>query len=82
MTPEQFSEEEMRAMVEEASRAEVVVAAHCHGKPGIMAALRAGVKTIEHGSYLDEEAADLMKEKDAIFVATRLIMENVSKFCA
>ena len=38
------------------------VAAHCHGKPGIMAALRAGVGTIEHGSYLDEEAAELMKE--------------------
>ena len=36
--------------------------AHCHGKPGIMAALRAGVRTIEHGSYLDEEAAAAMVE--------------------
>ena len=73
---QQFSEEEMRAMVEEAARARVIVAAHCHGKVGIMTALRAGVKTIEHGSYLDEEAADLMLEKGAMLVATRLILEN------
>ena len=73
---QQFSEEEMRVIVEEAARARAVVAAHCHGKAGIMAALRSGVKTIEHGSYLDEEAADLMLEKDAILVATRLIVES------
>lgn len=41
-----------------------------------MAALRAGVKTIEHGSYLDDEAAELMKEKGAILVATRLVQEG------
>ena len=40
---QQFSEEEMKAMVEEAARAERVVASHCHGKAGIMASLRAGV---------------------------------------
>lgn len=74
---QQFSDEELRAIVEEAGRAERVVAAHCHGKPGIMAALRAGVKTIEHGTYLDEEAADLMKEKDAILVATRFVVEEL-----
>lgn len=38
--------------------------------------MKAGVKTIEHGSYLDAEDADLMIEKDAILVATRLIVEN------
>ena len=37
----------------------------------------AGVKTIEHGTYLDEEAADLMKEKDAILVATRFVVEEL-----
>jgi imidazolonepropionase-like amidohydrolase len=74
---QQFSEEELAAIVAEAARAERVVAAHCHGKPGIMAALRAGVKTIEHGTYLDEEAADLMKEKDAILVATRFVVEEL-----
>lgn len=73
---QEFSDEEMRVMVQEAARAQRIIGAHCHGKPGIMASLRAGVKTIEHGSYLDEEAAKLMKEKDAILVTTRLIVEN------
>jgi len=67
---QQFSDEELRAIVEEAARAERVVAAHCHGRAGIMAALRAGVRTIEHGTWLDEEAADLMVEKGALLVPT------------
>jgi imidazolonepropionase-like amidohydrolase len=74
---QQFADEELAAIVSEAARAERVVAAHCHGKPGIMAALKAGVKTIEHGTYLDEEAAELMKEKDAILVATRFVVEEL-----
>lgn len=74
---QQFSDEELQAIVAEARRAERVVAAHCHGKPGIMAALRAGAKTIEHGTYLDEEAAELMKEKGAVLVATRFIVEEL-----
>ena len=73
---QQFSDEEIKAMVDEAARAQRIIGAHCHGKPGIMACLRAGVKTIEHGSYIDEEAADLMIEKGAVLVATRLIVEN------
>lgn len=73
---QQFSKEELQAVVEEAGRAERIVAAHCHGKPGIMAALEAGVKTIEHGSYLDEEAATAMLEADAILVPTRFIVEE------
>jgi imidazolonepropionase-like amidohydrolase len=74
---QQFSDEELHSIVAEAARADRVVAAHCHGKPGIMAALRAGVRTIEHGSYLDEEAAELMKAKDAILVPTRFIVEEL-----
>jgi imidazolonepropionase-like amidohydrolase len=70
----EFSFEELKAIVDEAARNQRVVAAHCHGKKGIINALNAGVKTIEHGSYLDEECATLMKEKDAIFVSTRLIV--------
>ena len=72
---QQFSAEELAVIVEEAARAERVVAAHCHGKPGIMAALEAGVQTIEHGSYLDEEAARLMIERGAILVPTRFIID-------
>ena len=74
---QQFSGDELRAIVEEAGRAERSVAAHCHGKPGIMAALEAGVKTIEHGSYLDEEAADAMIESEAILVPTRFVIEEL-----
>ena len=74
---QQFSDAELRAIVEEAGRAERVVAAHCHGKAGIMAALRAGVRTIEHGSYLDDEAADAMLDSGAILVPTRLICEEL-----
>jgi len=75
---QQFSDEELRAIVDEAARAERIVAAHCHGKPGIMAALRAGAKTIEHGTYLDEEAADLMVEKGAILVPTLSVQALVT----
>ena len=74
---QQFSEEEMAAIVAEAARADRVVAAHCHGKPGIMAALRAGVRTIEHGSFLDEEAAELMVETGAILVPTRFVINEL-----
>lgn len=72
---QQFSDQELRAIVEEAARSNRVVAAHCHGKKGIMAALRAGCHTIEHGTYLDEEAVELMLEKKATLVATGLILE-------
>jgi imidazolonepropionase-like amidohydrolase len=74
---QQFSAEEMEAIVAEASRAERIVAAHCHGKPGIMAALRAGCHTIEHGSFLDEEAADLMVQTGAMFVPTRFVVDEL-----
>lgn len=76
---QQFTLAEMKAMVEVATQAQRIIGAHCHGKAGIDAALEAGVKTIEHGSYLDAESADLMKKQDAILVATRLIVENALK---
>ena len=72
---QQFSHEELTAIVEEAGRAERVVAAHCHGLPGIMAALGAGVQTIEHGSYMDEAAASLMVAQGAIYVPTRFVVD-------
>jgi imidazolonepropionase-like amidohydrolase len=74
---QQFSDEELGAIVEEAGRAERVVMAHCHGKPGIMAALRAGCRTIEHGTYLDEESAAAMRERGALLVPTRYIVERL-----
>ncbi|KAH8894496.1 amidohydrolase [Thozetella sp. PMI_491] len=71
----QFSSEELECIVEEAARQNLIVAAHAHAKPGIMAAVRAGVKTIEHGSFADREVMDLMKKNDVVYVATRTITE-------
>ncbi|OHW97200.1 amidohydrolase [Colletotrichum incanum] len=73
----QFSDEELKAIVEEAGRSRRAVGAHAIGKAGIMAALRAGVKSIEHGMYLDDEVADVMLEKDAIFVPTHHIVTTI-----
>jgi imidazolonepropionase-like amidohydrolase len=67
---QQFSDEEITAIVEEAARAGRFVAAHAEGKAGIMAALRCGVQTIEHGDDIDDEVVDLMLEKDIILVPT------------
>jgi imidazolonepropionase-like amidohydrolase len=74
---QQFTVSELEAIVEVAGLAERVVAAHCHGKPGMMAALEAGVRTIEHGTYLDEEVCAAMKETGAILVPTRTIIEEL-----
>jgi len=79
---QQFRADELRAIVEEAGQAERIVAAHCHGKPGIMAALEAGVRTIEHGTYLDDEAADAMRECEALLVPTRTIVEEFLEYGA
>ena len=79
---QQFTLAELRAIVEVAGLADRVVAAHCHGKPGIMAALRAGVRTIEHGTYLDDECCDAMRETGAILVPTRTIVEEILSFSA
>ena len=75
---QEFNDEELKAIVDEATKNRIVVAAHCHGKAGIMAALKAGCRTIEHGTYLDEEAVKLMREKDAMLVATRSAVEWAS----
>lgn len=73
----QFSDEELKAIVDEAARTGRRVAAHAIGKAGILAALRAGITSIEHGCYLDEEVASIMKDKGAILIATRHIQESL-----
>jgi imidazolonepropionase-like amidohydrolase len=57
---QQYSDAEIRAAVEEANRWGRPVAAHAHGAAGIKAAIRAGVRTVDHGSYLDDEAVALL----------------------
>jgi len=58
---QQYSDLEIRAAVVEARRWGKPVAAHAHGADGIKAAIRAGVRTVDHGSYLDDEAVALLQ---------------------
>eukprot|EP01084_Bolivina_argentea_P053689 98529_1 len=74
----QFSDSEIKTIVEESARNGMIVAAHCHGRNGIEAAIKNGVYTIEHGSWLDESLAKKMKEKGCVYVPTRYIVE----YCA
>ncbi|TVY17298.1 Uncharacterized protein LARI1_G007368 [Lachnellula arida] len=67
----QFSDAELTIMVQEAEMAGLAVAAHCHGKEGIKAALRSGCRTLEHASFADDACIALMKEKNVLFVPTR-----------
>src|SRR5262249_36592226 len=65
----QFTVEELRAAVEEAHAAGRKVAAHAHGAQGIKNAVAAGVDSIEHGSFLDDEGIALMKAHGTFLVA-------------
>jgi imidazolonepropionase-like amidohydrolase len=65
----ELTEDEIRAAVEEAGLAGAPVAAHAHGAEGIKRAVRAGVRSIEHGSLLDDEAIRLMVEHGTYLVA-------------
>lgn len=71
----QFSREELECIVEEANRQGRAVAAHVHAKAGILAVVKAGVTTVEHASFADEECIQLIKEKGTLYVATRAVME-------
>jgi len=64
---QQYSLEEMKAIVEEAHRKGIKVAAHAHGTQGIKAAIKAGVDSIEHASFLDEETIKLAKQMGTFF---------------
>ena len=65
----EYSEAEIRAAVDEAALHGTFVAAHAHGAEGIKRAVRAGVRSIEHGSYLDDEGIALMKQHGTWLVA-------------
>lgn len=65
----EYTEAEIRAAVEEAGRRGRFVAAHAHGAEGIKRAVRAGARSIEHGSLMDDEAIALMKQHGTFLVA-------------
>ena len=66
----QYTYDELKALVDEATKLERKVAAHAHGTEGIKIAVRAGVSSIEHGSFLDEEGAKMMAERGTFLVPT------------
>jgi imidazolonepropionase-like amidohydrolase len=73
----QYSDEELRAAVEEASRWGRYVAAHAHGADGIKAALRAGVRTIDHGTMLDDEGLQMLRARRAWYVPTLYVARAI-----
>ena len=75
----QYTFEEMKALVDEAHKLDRKVAAHAHGTEGIKIAIRAGVSSIEHGSFLDEEGAKMMAERGTYLVPTLMAGEQVEK---
>ena len=74
-----FSPEELDALVGEARALGVEVMAHAQGTPGIKNALRAGIRSIEHGIYLDDEAIELMLDRGAWLVPTLMAAVGVVK---
>lgn len=69
-THAQFRDDEIAVMVAEANAVGISVMAHAQGAEGVKAALRNGVRSIEHGIFLDDEAIDLMIEREAWLVPT------------
>lgn len=76
---EHFTAEEMTAIVDTADLLGLRVAAHAHGARGIEAAARAGVHTIEHGTYIDDAAAQAMNEAGTTLVPTLMAFEGIKK---
>ncbi len=72
-----FSDAEMSAIVDTAEALGLKVAAHAHGARGIEAAARAGVHTIEHGTYIDDQAARAMNEAGTTLVPTLMAFEGI-----
>jgi imidazolonepropionase-like amidohydrolase len=79
---QQFTDEELRAIVESAHALGRRVTAHAHGAAGINAALRAGVDSIEHGTFLDDESIKLFRAHGAYLVPTLLAGDTVSRWAA
>lgn len=71
---QELTQEEMTAVVQEAAAHGLFVAAHAHGRSGAKAAVLAGVRSIEHGTWIDDETLSLMKSRGTFFVPTLAIM--------
>ncbi len=76
----QLNEDEMRAAIYEAHKVGKKAAAHAQGTRGIKDAVRAGIDSIEHGIFLDDEAVEMMREKGVYLVATLSAPYNIKKY--
>jgi imidazolonepropionase-like amidohydrolase len=74
---QQYSDEELAAIADEAHRAGLKVAAHAHGDDGIRAAILAGIDCIEHGSLMSDETLDLMIERGTFLVPTTYLADGM-----
>ncbi len=73
---QQYSDEELKAIVSEANLHHVFVAAHAHGTQGINAAIKAGVRSIEHGTMINDESIRLMKQYGTYLVPTAYLSDR------
>lgn len=72
----QLTQEELNALVDEAHALRKKTAAHAHGANGAKRAIRAGIDSIEHGTFLDDEALDMMKQRGTVLVPTLMALEG------
>ena len=73
----QYNMSELKAIVETAAAEEIKVFAHCHSEASIKNCILAGVKTIEHGSFITDELIDLMSKYDCALVPTLYVLKNL-----
>jgi len=78
----QLTQEEMNAIVDEAHTLRKKTAAHAHGAEGAKRAIRAGIDSIEHGAFLDDEALDLMKTRGTYYIPTLMALEGGKEILA
>jgi imidazolonepropionase-like amidohydrolase len=78
----QLTQEEMTAIVDEAHTLRKKAAAHAHGSEGAKRAIRAGIDSIEHGAFLDDEALDMMKARGTFYIPTLMAVEGGKEILA
>jgi len=75
----QLTQAELDALVDEAHALRLKTAAHAHGAEGAKRAIRAGIDSIEHGSFLDDEDLNLMKQKGTYYVPTLMAVQGLTE---
>jgi imidazolonepropionase-like amidohydrolase len=75
----QLTLEELTAIIDEAHALRRKTAAHCHGAEAAKRAIRAGIDSIEHGSFLDDEALDMMKQHGTYYVPTLMALQGIQE---